>query len=374
MRILLMVLLAQAAAPKPPERRPQTPPVASPELAADRRVTFRLRAPQAKEVVVTGQWTKEKVKLTRDADGLWSATTGPVEPGLWEYSFVVDGYTSVDPGNPAIKPQRWPKSSLLEVPGSPPLISEFQNVPHGTVRVHQYDSKVIGRLRRLHVYTPPDYDKKPGVKYPTLYLQHGHSDNDAAWTVAGHANYILDNLIAQNKARPMVVVMMDGHATRPEYPDDVQRIGDNTVAFGKELLTEVMPFIQANYRVRTDADSRAIVGLSMGGGQSLTIGLQHPETFAWVGGFSSAAPAESAIADALKDPKALQKKLRWLWVGCGKEDFLLKRNQDFVALLQGKGIQPIWHLSEGGHAWPVWRSYLVEIAPQLFAPAPKRRS
>src|SRR5262249_31474501 len=149
----------------------------------------------------------------------------------------------------------------------------------------------------LHVYTPPDYDRKPGVKYPTLYLQHGYSDNDAAWTTAGHAHHILDNLIYQSKARPMIVVMMDGHAVRPEYPDDTQRLGDNTAAFGKELLTEVIPFVQANYRARADADSRAIIGLSMGGGQSLTIGLHHPETFAWVGGFWSAAPNDTAMAD-----------------------------------------------------------------------------
>lgn len=355
---------------KPPARPPRSPALVSPEIAPDRRVTFRLRAPQAREVAVTGQWAKEKAPLSKGADGVWAASVGPVEPGLYEYGFLVDGLRVVDPSNSIIKPQRWPSSSILEVPGSPALITEFRDVPHGTVHVHHYRSKALGgKVRRLHVYTPPDYEKKGGAKYPVLYLLHGFSDNDGAWSVHGRANFILDNLIAAGKAKPMIVVMTDGHPIPPEGAPSDGLISSNTVAYGKDLLGEVVPLIEERYRAKNDAASRAIVGLSMGGHQALTVGLNNPDRFAWVGGFSSAAPKESEIATPLSDVKALGKRLRWLWIGCGQEDFLLERNEALVKLLGQKGVAHTWRLTEGGHSWPVWRSYLEEVAPQLFAAA-----
>jgi hypothetical protein len=205
-----------AATPAPTGKRgPQTPPVISPEIAPDRRVTFRLRAPNATAVTVSGQFQRGAVPLTKGENGLWSVTVGPVEPNVYEYSFNVEGVSMVDPGNAAIKPMRNPRTSILEIPGSPPLLHDFQNVPHGTVAMHWYASKSLGRRRALQVYTPPGYEANPTARYPTLYLFHGSGDNEATWVAHGRAHWILDNLIAQGRAQPMIVVMLDGHAVSP---------------------------------------------------------------------------------------------------------------------------------------------------------------
>lgn len=334
----------------------------SPEIGADGKVTFRLRAAKAAEVVVAGQWGGEPVAMTKGEGDVWSVTVGPIEAGVWEYSFRVDGVQMIDPGNPAIKPMREPRTSILHIPGQPPQMHDFQDVPHGVVHSHSYFSKSLNRLRELVVYTPPSYVRSADERFPTLYLQHGSGDNQATWVVHGKAHWILDNLIAQGKARPMVVVMMDGHAgdrsaTGPQA---------NTGAFERDLLQDVMPFVEANYRVKPDAANRCIAGLSMGGGQSLTVGLNHLDRFGWVAGFSSSAPSQDAIAELLKDPTAANAKLKLLWIACGKDDFLLKRNEEFIALLKEKGIEHQWRLTEGNHSWPVWRIYLAELAPKLF--------
>ena len=344
-------------------RRPRASvPTQSPEVAADGKVTFRLRAAKAMEVLVAGQWGGEPVAMTKGEGDVWSVTVGPISPGVWEYSFRVDGLQMIDPGNPAIKPMREPRTSILHIPGQPPLVHDFQAVPHGVVHSHSYFSKSLGRLRELAVYTPPGYDQQADARFPTLYLQHGSGDNQATWVVHGKAHWILDNLIAQGKAKPMVIVMMDGHA------GDRSATGPqgNTGAFERDLLEDVMPFVEANYRVKTDAASRCIAGLSMGGGQSLTIGLNHLDRFAWVAGFSSSAPSREAVAGVLDNPVAANEKLKLLWIACGKDDFLLKRNEEFVSLLKEKDIQHEWHLTEGNHSWPVWRIYLADLAPKLF--------
>lgn len=350
-----------AAEGRLPRARPM--PILSPEVLADRQVTFRLLAPKAGEVILSGQWPEGRASMTKDTNGVWRVTVGPIEPGVWEYSFQVDGLTMIDPGNPAIKPMREPRTSILHLPGNPPLIHDFQDVPHGVVRQHTYRSKALGRLRELVVYTPPGYDQQPDARFPTLYLQHGAGDNQATWTVHGKAHWILDNLLTQGRVKPMVVVMMDGHAAVGGGPGGFQ---NNTAAFEGDLLEEVMPFIEANYRVKPDAADRGIVGLSMGGGQSLTIGLNHLDRFAWVGGFSSAVPTPEAVAGALNDPAATNQKLRLLWIGVGKDDFLRQRNEEFIGTLTAKGIRYDWHLTEGNHSWPVWRKYLAEFAPKLF--------
>ncbi len=355
--VLVAVLTFEA-----PVAAQQRAPVRSPEVATDGRVTFRLLAPKAAEVVVAGQWGGDSAAMTKGEGDVWSVTVGPIAPGVWEYSFRVDGLQMIDPRNPAIKPMREPRTSILHIPGRPPLLHDFQDVPHGVVHSHSYFAKSLGRLRELAVYTPPGYDQQADARFPTLYLQHGSGDNQTTWVVHGKAHWILDNLIAQGKTRPMVVVMMDGHA------GDRSASGPqgNTQAFERDLLQDVMPFVEANYRVQTDAASRCIAGLSMGGGQSLTIGLNHLDRFAWVAGFSSSAPSRETVAGALDDAAATNGKLKLLWIACGKDDFLLKRNEDFIAMLKDKGIEHEWHLTEGSHSWPVWRVYLADLAPKLF--------
>lgn len=364
---------AQQTADKPQETRPATPqatrppqppPVVSPEVHTDRRVTFRLRAPQAREVVVSGEWAGGRTAMTKDSDGVWSATVGPIAPDLYGYSFTVDGLQMLDPANSQVKPMRSFRTSILDVPGDKPLPHDFQNAPHGVIRVHTYRSKAIGVKRGLQIYTPPGYDRNANARYPTLYLFHGSGDNEATWTALGRAHLILDNLIAQGKAKPMVVVMTDGHAA-PTTPEGRAR---NTELFKRDLLDDVMPFVEANYRVKPDRLNRAIIGLSMGGGQALTIGLNHPELFAWVGGMSSALNApQQTFATALADAKATNAKYKLLWFACGKDDFLLKANQQFDELLSSKGVNHTFRLTEGNHSWPVWRRYLAEFAPLLFA-------
>jgi enterochelin esterase-like enzyme len=339
-------------------------PIRSPEVLPDRRVTFRLQAPRAAEVVLMGQWPGGRSAMAKDPEGIWGATVGPIEPGVWEYSFQVDGLTMVDPGNPAIKPMRQPRTSILHLPGQPPLVHDFQDVPHGAVHSHTYPSKSLGRPREMAVYTPPAYDREPAARFPALYLQHGSGDNQDTWTVHGKAHWILDNLIARGLAVPMVVVMLDGHAAAPGGAGAGGQ--DNTALFEHDLLEDAMPFVEARYRLRVEAGSRAIVGLSMGGGQALRIGLNHLDRFAWVGGFSSSAPSRDSLAGPLADPAATSGKLRLLWIGCGKDDFLLRRNEEFVGLLREKGIRHDWHLTAGNHSWPVWRTYLAELAPRLF--------
>ena len=348
-----------------PPRRAAFASVRSPEVQADGQVTFRLRATNAAEVVVAGQWPNGRKPMVQDTNGVWSVTVGPIEPGVWEYGFQVDGLSMIDPGSPAIKPMREPRTSILHLPGQPPRVHDFQDVAHGVVHQHSYFSKSLGRLRDLAVYTPPGYDAQAGTEFPTLYLQHGSGDNQATWTVHGKAHWILDNLIAQGRAKPMVVVMMDGHAVPPGSETPGNRT-NNTALFERDLLEDVMPFVEASYRVSTDAADHAIVGLSMGGGQSLTIGLNHPDRFAWVGGFSASVPSREAVASALADPEATNQKLKLLWIGCGKGDFLLQRNEEFIALLKEKNLKHEWQLTEGEHSWPVWRIYLAELAPRLF--------
>jgi enterochelin esterase-like enzyme len=343
--------------------QPQAP-IASPEVKADKTVTFRLRAPKATEVLLNGEWKGGgKLAMTKDDQGVWSVTVGPLEPDLYGYSFAVDGMTLTDPYNSVLKPMRSPRTSVVDVPGDPPRLHEYQDVPHGTIRLHEYASKALGRRRSLRVYTPPGYDKDPALRFPVLYLFHGSGDNEATWTSFGHAHLIADNLLAQGKAKAMVIVMTDGHAVvGPEAR------GKNVEMFGKDLLEDVMPFVEANYRTKADRESRAIVGLSMGGGQSLTVGLNHLELFSWVGGFSSAINnPEVTVATALADPAATNAKLKLLWIACGKDDGLVKNAQTLSDVLKAKEIRHELKITDGNHSWPVWRKYLGEFLPLLFA-------
>jgi enterochelin esterase-like enzyme len=350
------------------QRRPQPPAVVSPEVHPDGRVTFRLLGPEAHEVTLNASWVKGPKNMAKDEKGIWSLTI--VEPDIYNYTYSIDGVRTIDPHNPWVKTGVRAASSTVEVPASSPLFYDLRKVPHGEVHIHYYESKALGVTRRLHVYTPPGYDPAKNQRYPVLYLLHGAGDDDSTWTSIGRANLILDNLLADRKAEPMIVVMPFGH-TPARAGSSVER-QVTSQAFENDLLGDVIPLIESKYRVRKDAASRAIAGLSMGGGQSSRIGLGHPELFQWVGAFSAAVrdvETNKPIQKFLSDPKKAN-QLKLLWIGCGKDDFLLDANKKLVALLEEKGIHHTFRLSEGDHSWPVWRRYLNEMAPLLFA---KRR-
>jgi len=366
----LISLRAQEAAPPKAEpartnalSRREAAPLVSPEVHPDRSVTFRLRAPKANEVKVAGEWPGGPTALTND-NGVWSATIGALEPDIYGYSLTVDGLAIVDPANPWVKPMRAARTSVLEVPGDPPRLWEFQSIPHGTVHGHGYFSKTLGTKRRVHVYTPPGYEKN-SASFPVLYLLHGSGDTDATWTWVGRAHLIADNLLAQNKARPMIIVMPDGHASAAN-PTAVTTnlISRNLDAFREDLLNEVMPLVEATYRVKANRENRAIIGLSMGGGQSLGIGLRRRELFAWVGGMSSYLPdAEKTVSEAFPESKS---DLKLLWFACGTDDRLVENARRLSAALKDKNIPHQFKETAGSHSWPVWRRYLAEFLPLLF--------
>ncbi|MDF2441176.1 MAG: hypothetical protein JWN98_2160 [Abditibacteriota bacterium] len=358
-------LLMPLATPARAQERPV--PLISPEVHADRTVTFRLRAPDAKSVTVSGEWDGKRYEMPKDQNGVWSTTTGPIAPDLYGYSFTVDGVTMIDPANTRVKPMRSATTSVLNVPGQKPTPCEpVPGVARGTVLLHDYDSRSLGRARRLRVYTPAAYERQTRARFPILYLFHGSGDNEATWTEFGRAHVILDNLIATGKARPMIVVMTDGHAATSSSP---ALRGTNTADFERDLLQDVMPLVESRYRVRADRENRAIVGLSMGGNQSLVIGLNHHDLFAWVGGMSSAIrEPETALSKYFDTLHTSRNPLRLLWIAIGKDDFLLKENQYFNTLLKSRNVPHEYIETEGNHSWPVWRRYLTVFAPRLFVP------
>ncbi len=351
---------AGADAPKR-ARKARPAPVVSPTIHNDGRVTFRVQAKSAKDVSVSGEMIQGKVAMTRGDDGTWSATLESVGPGLYGYNFTIDGVRMVDPGNPQLKPQRAPRTSILHIPGD--HFYDFKDVPHGTVHLHGYHSAPIDRFREMHVYTPPGYETGDR-RYPLLVLQHGHSDSFATWTRYGKAHWILDNLIAAGKAVPMIVLMLDGHPIPESFGG--ARSQENTDELRRDLMGAALPMVEKLYRVKPGRENRAIAGLSMGGKHALTIGMNELETFAWVGAFSAGVPEREAVGAVLDDPEKTNRQLKLFWIACGKDDFLLDENKQMIAVLKETGIKHEWLLTEGGHSWPVWRGYLAEFAPLLF--------
>ena len=291
--------------------------------------------------------------------------------GIYDYEFDVDGLRIADPASPNVFGNRRGTRGYVEVPGPPgkPRQDEWRSVPHGTVTEHWYVTTVTGARRRLHVYTPPAYQAEPSKKYPVLYLLHGSGDDDSHWTWMGRANVIADNLLADGRAVPMIIVMPDGHVLpRPNKPKlDAADRARMMQAFEKELLENVLPLVERNYRVQSGEEQRAIAGLSMGGGQSLAVGLTHLDRFAWVAGFSAPESGDSPLLPALKaHPDEVNRRLKLLWIGVGKSDFLLDRNRKFVRGLQDAKIRFEYRETAGGHQWSVWRIYLAEVLPRLF--------
>ncbi len=348
---------------KPAKASPSKGPIVSPEVLPGGGVTFRLQAPKATEVKVSGQFGPETV-LTKDTNGLWSATVPSVPAGVHEYHFIVDGLNVIDPQNSEVKPQRWPGVSILHIPASPLAPWDLQDIPHGTIHEHTYKSKALDKWRRVFVYTPPRAES--AGRLPVLYLAHGYSDNEGTWTAHGKAHWIMDSLIASKKAVPMIIVMPDAHAIPPSATGFAEYGPANSAAFCRELIEDVMPLVERNYKVSAKPRSRAFAGLSMGGHHALTVALNHHDRFAWIGAFSSAPPPTNSVAVALDHSDSVNRDLRLFWIACGKKDFLFDRNGEFTALLKEKGVHFDYRVTEGDHSWPVWRRYLTEFAPKLF--------
>ncbi len=382
------------AQPPNPAQRPQPPAVVSPEVHADRNITFRLLAPQAQAVRLTGgdiPGMGQGKEMAKGENGVWEITIGPIDAGAYRYNFNVNGVTVIDPRNPSISESNNNVWSLVVVPGSENF--DTKNVPHGAVAAVTYYSTALSKFRRMHVYTPPGYELGKG-KYPVFYLLHGASDSDHSWSSVGRAGFILDNLIAAKKAKPMIVVMPAGHTRAVNRMPAAPAAGAAPPPdeFVQDFVTDVMPYIEKNYRSLNDRANRAIAGLSMGGNQTLNIALPHQEKFAYVGVYSSgllsafmrgapgaAAPAAGALPpitpageawvkqhQAKLDDASIKKGLKLLWFATGKDDFLLGSTKGTLELLKQHGFNPIYSETTGGHTWINWRNYLSEFVPKLF--------
>lgn len=366
--------------------RPTPPPaVVSPEISADRHITFRIHAPQAQAIHLSAGdipgMNPTAGQLTKGDNGVWELTIGPLDPGAYRYNFNVDGVAVIDPRNPAVSESNTNVWSLVYVPGSD--FMDTKEVPHGAVAAVTYYSTALQRFRRMHVYTPPGYENGGG-KLPVFYLLHGAGDSDDAWTSVGRAGFIMDNLIAAKKAKPMIVVMPAGHTNTTGF-----RIPGAADEFARDFNTDILPYVEKHYRVIADRSHRAIAGLSMGGGQTLNIAIPHLNEFAYIGVFSSGlfgafGPMRPAAAGAPAPPPpppgpsweeqnkealdnaAWKKGLKLFWFATGKDDRLLETTQKTVQLLKAHGFQPEMEESSGAHTWINWRNYLDEFAPRLF--------
>jgi enterochelin esterase family protein len=352
----------------------QTTPlqITSPEVQSDGKVTFRFLDPGAKEVKLNFEAKQQPLDMTRDDAGVWSLTLGPLDPDIYGYEFIADDVHLMDPNNSSIKPNLINPQNMVHVAGATPQLWEVAEVPHGVVHHHFYKSKVVGDQRDFYVYTPPGFDPKAKTKYPVFYLLHGYSDSADGWTAVGMANLILDNLIAQGKVKPMIVVMPLGYGTPDmiklrwtawQHPEVRQQNFDN---FGKALLTEVMPMVESSYPVSTKREDRAIAGLSMGGSESLLIGLNNIDKFSYVGSFSAGGLGEDypKAFPTLDSKQASQ--LRTLWIACGTEDRLIDDNRKLKSWLKTNNVPYTDIETPGAHTWMVWRRNLAAFTPLLF--------
>jgi enterochelin esterase-like enzyme len=346
------------------------PPLVSPEVQPDRSVTFRLRAPGAQEVKLNVEGSSA-VDMKKDEQGVWSFTTPPLEPDLYGYGFSEDGVPRLDPNNSSFKPNLLNPQNVVQVAGSSALPWEVRDVPHGVIHHHFYHSEIVGDQRDYYVYTPPGYDANPGSRtlYPTLYLLHGYSDDASGWSAVGHANIILDNLIAQRKAKPMIVVMPLGYGRVDAVIPRTVKVDNfraNILKFRETLIDEVIPQVEKEYRVEKRREMRAIAGLSMGGAESLLTGLNNLDKFGYVGSFSAGGLGEDYDVLFPKLDQSANKDLKLLWIACGTEDHLIDTNRKFRDMLSAKYVRFTPVETPGMHTWMVWRRNLAAFAPLLF--------
>lgn len=369
-------------------------PVVSPEIHDNNTVTFRLKAPKAVKVQVTGDFLPtQKIKtpfgefdgpgvadLKEGKDGVWEFTTPePLKPELYSYSFIVDDLKMMDPSNVYMIRDVATVTNVFIIGGDRADLYKVNKVPHGTVRRMWYNSPALGMDRRLTVYTPAGYETG-GKRYPVFYLLHGMGGDEEAWIALGRTSQILDNLIAQGKAKPMIVVMTNGNAAQEAAP------GESSLGFAAPSMNQpktmegsfetafpdVVKFIDKNFRTLANKKNRAIAGLSMGGFHSMHISKQYPDMFDYVGLFSAAImpgkDVKSPIYDDLEGKLKIQfaKKPALYWIGIGNTDFLYKANEDYRKMLDEKGYKYTYYETGEGHIWKNWRIYLTEFAPLLF--------
>lgn len=379
--ICLMALLMPVAA-LAQQALQQKAEIVSPEIHKDKTVTFRLRAPKAVRVQVTGDCVANgTAEMTENKEGVWEYTTPePLAPELYSYSFTVDGMKTHDPANVYMIRDVASVTNVFLIGGERADLYKVNNVPHGTVAKVWYDSPSLGLSRRMTVYTPAGYETS-GRRYPVFYLLHGMGGDEEAWEQLGRATQILDNLIAEGKAEPMIMVMTNGNAALEAAPGESSlgweaqptfRLPKTMEGSFETHFPEVVKFIDKHYRTKTDKKNRAIAGLSMGGFHALHISKQYPDMFNYVGLFSAAImPGKNATSPVYQD---MEKKLTMqfaknpalYWIGIGKTDFLYKANEEYRKLLDKKGHRYEYYENEDGHIWKNWRIYLTEFTPRLF--------
>jgi enterochelin esterase-like enzyme len=364
------------AAQQPKKEPTPKAPLVSTEVHPDNKVTFRIRAPKAAEVTLRGDWmTGAPEKLEKDENGVWSVTVGPLRPDFYSYAFTVDGVRTLDPANPTIKQGIASLDSMFFLGGPEADFQDNKSVPHGDVRKVWYQSSTLKEQRRMHVYTPPEYDSNSD-KYPVFYLLHGGGDEDSGWSTVGRAGFILDNLIAAKKAKPMIVVMPNGSIPRPAVapgtkldPKEMAALQDR---FTDELLKDVVPHVEKRFRVKTGPENRALAGLSMGGGQTTRVLTTNPDQFGyvaiWSAGLFRGDPAafEQQNEAFLKNGEGLNKSVKLLEITVGDKDFALTGSKALSEVFTKHGIKHQLKVTGGGHTWINWRQYLNELAPKLF--------
>jgi len=374
---LLFSVFFAAVATWAQEKTPQTPPsppppIVSPEAHPDNRVVFRLRAPSAKEVTVSIEGSAQPLPMQKDDQGIWSVTSEPLAPDFYGYSFQVDGVGMLDPSNYRIKPNFLYRGNEVHVPGPASLAWETGDVQHGELHHHFYESAVVGDHCDYYVYTPPGYDPRGKQTYPVLYLLHGYSDDASGWSAVGRANVVLDNLIATGKAKPMIIVMPLGYGEPKILQPNSGAFRDRSITdrnfdkFREALLTEVIPRVEAEYRVNKDRAARAIAGLSMGGSESLLTGLNTLDKFAYIGAFSSGGFTPDFDKEFPNLDAKSNSQIKLLWIACGTEDRLIEINRNFRKWLASKNVAHADIETPGMHTWMVWRRNLTDFTQLLF--------
>ena len=359
--------------------------ITSPEIHDNSSVTFRVSAPNSKEVKISGDWmpaegyTPGSAAMKKGENGVWEYTTDPLAPELYSYSFNIDGVSAVDQNNPFLVRDVASIMNIFIIGGGQADLYKVNDIPHGTVTRRWYDSPGLGMDRRITIYTPPGYETG-NDKYPVLYLLHGAGGDEEAWITLGRTSQIMDNLIAQGKVKPMIVVMPNGNVIQDAAPGEgnegfykpqfmVAKTMDGTY---EANFRDIIKFVESNYRVKADKANRAIAGLSMGGFHSLHISRYYPNTFDYVGLFSAAImPDQNATSEVYKDidgtlKKQLENGYKVYWIGIGKTDFLYRNIVDYRKKLDDMGFKYTYRETDGGHIWKNWRVYLSEYTPLLF--------